>query len=277
MFNKKDCKSSLWLLAAVFYFIFILVVLGVLYLNSDMLKQTLALYPNSPTLLSIIGSNYFHMEQGHILSNLVFYLLLMPLVFIFDYLTNRKMLLINIVLLFVLLPVVSSLINIVFFIELGVTAPGYGFSAIASGIFGYLVFSLLHYVRDYHNMHFNKGIFQMMQLILYINLALITLVYGIYWLVVVIVFLLILSIINTYRDYAKVFEKMKSTGRFHRTLFFTGFLLCVMAGIQSLFPGRIVIGSTLINILSHYVGYIFGFFVPALVSLYIEKKEAKLC
>ncbi|MDG6218810.1 MAG: hypothetical protein QCI00_05165 [Candidatus Thermoplasmatota archaeon] len=237
-----------------------------------MLKETLALYPNSPTLVSIIGSNYFHTELLHLLSNLVFYFLLMPFVFIFDYLSNKNMLLMNIVLLFVLLPIVSSILNIVIFSELGVNIPSYGFSAITSGVFGYLAFSLLHYVRDYHDIRFDKGIFQMMWLILYINLGLISFVYGIYWLGVVIVFLFILSIINTSRHFNKIFLKMKSTGRIHRTLFFTGFLLCLMAGVQGLFPETIVIDSTLVNILAHYVGYIFGFLVPAIVSIYVLEK-----
>jgi hypothetical protein len=219
--NKSS--ASLWLFAAVFYFISIPILLVVLYLNADVLKQTLALYPNTPTLLSIIGSNYFHMEQWHILSNLVFYFLLMPFVFFFDYLTNKKMLLVNMVLLFVLLPVVSSFLNIVVFREIGVTLPGYGFSAIVAGIFGYLSFSLLHYVRDYHGVRFDKGIFQMMWPILYINLAFISFVYGIYLLVIIIVFFLMLSLINTYRDYGKVFLKMRDTTFFHRIVFFCRF------------------------------------------------------
>jgi hypothetical protein len=268
--NPVDC------LLFVFYFILIPVLLIVLYLNADMLKQSLALYINNPTLLSIIGSNYFHTEQWHILSNLVFYFLLMPFVFFFDYLTNKKMLLVNILLLFVFLPVLSSLLNIVMFTEMGVTGPGYGFSAIVAGIFGYLAFSLLHYARDYHSVRFEKGIFQMMWLIIYINLALISLVYGIYLLVVIIAFLLMLSIINTYRDYGRIFLKMRDTNYIHRIMFFAGFLFCLIAGVQGLFPGTLVVDGVRVNIYAHYVGYIFGFIVPAMVFVYIiEKKEVK--
>jgi hypothetical protein len=255
-----------------FYFILIPAVLVVLYLNSDMLNQSLALYPNNPTLLSIIGSNYFHTQQGHLLSNLIFYFILMPFAFFFDYLTNKKMLLVNMVLLFVLLPVVSSLLDIVVLREIGAMLPSYGFSAIVAGIFGYLAFSLFRYVRDYHGVRFEKGIFQMMWLIIYINLAFISFVYGIYLLVIIIVFLFILSIINSYRQYGQVFLKMKNAGRFHRTLFFTAFILCLMVGPLCLFPVTILIGSIFINIYAHYVGYIFGLFVPAMVSIYIVEK-----
>jgi hypothetical protein len=206
LIHKIDINSVDSLLF-VFYFILIPIVLVVLYLNSDILKQSLALYPNNPTLLSIIGSNYLHVRSMHLFSNLGMYFILMPFVFFFDYLTNKKMLLVNMVLLFVLLPMVSSLLNIVVFREIGVTIPSYGFSAIVAGIFGYLAFSLFHYVRDYHDIRFNKGIVQMMLLILYVNLGLISLIYSIYLLVVVIGFFLILSIINTYRDYGHVFLK----------------------------------------------------------------------
>jgi len=274
---KNNSNRIITIFTVLFYFLFIPVLLIILFLNSDVLKQILSLYPNNPTVVSIIGSNYFHIEPMHLFSNLVLYFLLMPFVFIFDFLTNKKMLLVNMLLLFVFLPVVSSLFNILVFIELGVNIPGYGFSAINSAIFGYLAFSLFHYVRDYHNLVFEKGIFYMMWFILYINLAFISLVYNIYWLFVIIVFLFFLTILNTYRDFAKVFVKMKNTCLLHRTLFFTGFLLCLMAGVQALFPATVTRGTTIVNVFAHFVGYIFGLVVPALVSIYcIDKKKTPI-
>jgi hypothetical protein len=267
----KENNRIYWF-AALFYLLFIPALLALLFHYSSLLKEILALYPQSPTILSMLASSYLHTTLPHLMSNLGFFFLIMPFVFVFDYLSNKKMLLVNVLLFFVLLPVVSSFLNIVVFREIGVTIPSYGFSAIVAGIFGYLAFSMLHYVRDYHGVRFDKGIFQMMWLILYINLAFISLVYGIYLLVVIIVFFLMLSLINTYRDYGKVFLKMRDTTFFHRIVLFAGFLFSLIAGVQGLFPGTIVVDGTVVNIYAHYVGYIFGFVVPALVCMYIEKR-----
>lgn len=45
------------------------------------------------------------------------------------------------------------------------------------------------------------------------------------------------------------------------------------AGVQSLFSETTKYGGTIVNILAHYVGYIFGFMVPAAVSLYVIDRQ----
>ena len=232
------------------------------------------MYPNNPTFISIIGSNYLHTTFPHFISNLVFYLVVMAFIFAFDKLTNRKMLYINLLLLFIILPIVSSLLNIVILSDLAANLPHKGFSAIVAGVFGYLAFSTLHFITNYYEVKFEKGILQLMWLILYINLAIISLVYGYYLIILLLSVLVLLSIYHTSRDIKKIFSLLLKLKRPARIAIFVSLYLCLFVGVIGLFPGSIQYSGNLINILAHYIGYVFGFMVPALISIYvIERKK----
>ena len=198
----------------------------------------------------------------------------MAFIFTFDFLTNRKMLFVNLLLLFVVLPIVSSLINVVVFSELGTNLPSKGFSAIVAGVFGYLAYSTLHFIRDYYEVKFEKSIMQLMWLILYINLLIISLVYGYYIPVIIIFVLVVFSLFYVRKDVKKIFSLLRELKRPARVAIFTSLYLCLFVGVIGLFPESLSNSGNLVNILAHYVGYVFGFMVPALVSIYvIEKKK----
>lgn len=265
---------SIWL-AGVIYFVVVPLGLVIVFLFSNLLKESLALYPDAPTVLSMLGSNFLHTDLSHLLSNLVMYLMLMVFVFSFDALTNQKMLFVNMLLLFVVLPFVASFANIVGFLFIGLNQPCFGFSAVVAGLFGYLAFSLLHYIRDYHGVVFHRSIFQLLWFILYINLALIAVIYGFYLGAVVIGVLIGLSFYYTYADLLKIFQLGKTLqSRFHRVLIVLGLFFCLSTVTQALFPEQVVVDGMVVNILAHYVGYMVGFFVPAVVSVFvIERKK----
>lgn len=271
-FKRQKKDWTVWI-AGIIYFIGIPLLLVILFLLSDMVKELLLLYPTNPTFLSVIGSHYLHTTLPHLASNLTFYFLVLPFIFMFDRMSNRKMPLVNLVLLFIILPILVSLINTAIFSDVGITAPGKGFSAIAAGLFGYLAFSTLHFIRDYHGVRFERSIFQLMWLILYINLALISLTYGYYLMVLLLCLLILISIFLTYKDYGKILDLLTHVNRVHRTAIFGGFTLSLIAAAQGLFPETTMYGTTLINIAAHYVGYIFGFVGPAVVSTYVIEKE----
>jgi len=273
--NKKQHKNiGVWF-AGVVYFVIIPVILVIVFLLSGSLKESLLLYPNNPTFISMLGSNYLHTDFLHLMSNLILYLVLMVFIFTFDALTNRKMLFMNLLLLFILLPLFSSLVNVVALSYLGVFAPCMGFSAIVAGFFGYLSFSTLHYIREYHKVKFERSIFQLLWSIFYINLALISLIYGYYLGVIALAFLIAISFYYTYNDFGKIFmlaNKVKN--RSHRTLILVSLFFCIGAVTQSLFPEMLKYNGAVVNVLAHYVGYVFGFFVPAVVSVYgIERRK----
>jgi hypothetical protein len=270
--KKQNKNANIWL-AGIIYFVVIPFVLVVVYLTSNILKDTLFLYPQHPTFLSVLGSNYVHTTFVHFISNLVFYLMLMAFIFTFDALTNKKMLFVNLPLLFIVLPIVSSVCNILVFTYLGLNVPSKGFSAVVAGVFGYLGFSTLHFIKYYYEVKFDKNILQLMWSIFYINVLIISLVYGYYFAVAVIAVLVVISIVYTQKDIKKIFLLLRRIKRSAQVLLFVSFYLCLFVGVIGLFPGSIVVDKTVVNIYAHYVGYIFGFFVPALVSIYIVEKK----
>jgi hypothetical protein len=78
-----------------------------------------------------------------------------------------------------------------------------------------------------------------------------------------------LSLYYTYTDLGKIFELGKTVqSRFHRVLILLGLFFCISTVTQALFPERVVVDGMVVNILAHYVGYMVGFFVPAMVSVF---------
>jgi hypothetical protein len=167
-------------------------------------------------------------------------------------------------------------ISLAGFFVLGLNRACRGFSAVVAGLFGYLAFSLLHYIKEYHMVRFERSIFQLLWFILYINLALISLIYGYYLGAVVLGVLIGLSLYYTYTDLGKIFELGKTVrSRFHRVLILLGLFFCISTVTQALFPERVVVDGMVVNILAHYVGYMVGFFVPAVVSVFLIERRKK--
>jgi hypothetical protein len=272
---KKQKDSTEMRLAGIIYFAIIPLVLTIVFLVSNILSKFLLLYPHSPTFISIIGSNYLHLDLLHFMSNLVFYLLIMIFIFTFDALTNRKMLFVNLPLLFIVLPIVSSLVNVIIFSYLDSNLPSKGFSAIVAGVFGYLAFSTLHFIKVYYDVKFEKSIFQLMGVIFYINLLILSLIYGYYLAVIALLVLVVISIIYTKNDIKLIFFLLRRLKRSARVMIFVSFYFCLFVGVLGLFPGNLKNSGSLVNILAHYVGYMFGFIVPAAVSMYVIGRRKK--
>jgi hypothetical protein len=242
---------------------------------SNTLKESLLLYPNNPTFISIIGSNYLHTTFPHFISNLAFYLLIMVFIFSFDLLTNRKMLYVNLPLLFIILPILSSLVNVILFSSLGSNLPGKGFSAIVAGVFGYLAFSTLHFIRDYHDIKFNRKILQLLDLFIIINALIISIIYGFFLPIILLIVLGIGALFYFIDDIKKIISLLRGLKRWNFVIIFISIYLCLFVGVISLFPGSLQKNGSIVNILAHYVGYFFGITVPAIISAYIVEKTYK--
>jgi membrane associated rhomboid family serine protease len=76
--NNIIDKKQLFLLSI--YFLLMPFLLISIFLFSDSLNQILSLYTNNPTILSVIGSNYLHIDIPHLASNIFAYLLVVPFV-----------------------------------------------------------------------------------------------------------------------------------------------------------------------------------------------------
>ena len=91
-------------------------------------------------------------------------------------------------------------------------------------------------------------------------------------------FLVVLLVLWGYyvrTDFGKIIDLLNSKNRVQRTVTFGTLLLCLSAGVLGLFPETLRYNNTTINILAHYVGYGFGFIVPAMVSILIVERGKK--
>ena len=195
--------------------------------------------------------------------------MIIPFIFIFDLRANKKMLNINILLFFIVIPIVSSIINIGALNIVDINIRFMGFSAVTSALFGYLAFSLINYLSVYHNIKFKKSIFQILWPILLLNFIWICLTYYYFIPLIFISVVLIVSFLNVHKDFLDIFLLTNKLNRKERTLVFSSLFLCLFMGFQLLFPENLKIENGTVNILSHYVGYVFGFIVPAIISVYL--------
>lgn len=257
-----------------FYFAVIPVSLVAIFLSYNSMEHLLVLNIHNPTLLSMIGANYYHSSFNHLAGNLALYFIVMVFVFAFDAMTNRKMLLINIPLLFLILPMLCSSLMVLTFGSLEYNISSNGFSGIVSGLFGYLYYSLFHFIQDYFKVRFARRTFNLMGIILLINLALISLIYQFLLILPFIIAILAIGIYYTRTDFGRIFSLMNKCGPIPRAALLVSFMLCLCMGTQFLFPEVIVTGNNIVNIFIHYTGFLFGFAVPAVVSIcYIQRSE----
>ena len=266
--RRKPKDLDLWI-SGLTYFLLIPYILTAIYLMSSNLKDILMLYPKSPTFVSILGSNFLHTNFSHFIGNIGSYLIIIPFIFMFDAISNKKMLFINLPLLFFILPAISSILTITAFSYLGVNIPAEGFSAIVAGLLGYLAFSFLNFVKRYYKLDFKRSIFQLLWFILFINLMIIPAIYGDYLISIALVPLAIIFLFYTREDYIKIIQlilRLKHENIVAYVILVVCGLFIIGFGSLGLYPQTIKIEGSFTNILAHYVGYTFGFMVPAFVS-----------
>lgn len=252
------------------FFLFIPIVISIIYILPNSIKEFLIFHPSRITLLSIFFSNYVHSGFFHFMSNLVSYLLILFLLFNVE--TDRRFFYrISIFILF-LLPFISSFLNI-FLINNNLTMQG--FSALVSGFLGYFLFSACNYIEKKYKI---KKKYELFAFILLINFSIIIFFslktdFFMQFLCLVIALILIIYLRRIIWDLGKEFlkfmnsKKMKARYRFYR---FFILLLTVIIIIFSLFfiiPSEINMGNnTFTNIVSHYIGYVIGAFIPILLE-----------
>jgi len=107
--------------------------------------------------------------------------------------------------------------------------------------------------------------------ILFVNLTIITMIYDAYLAVIPLIMLISIFLYYSRGDIKNivrnVFTGIKKEEFFERYLLFWAFLLSII-GVFMLFPQNIVGENSTTNILAHYIGYAFGFFIP----IFIDKK-----
>ncbi len=247
------------------FFIAIPIFIILLYILPTSVKNFLILDMKNITPLNIFFSNYIHTAFEHISSNLIAYFIVMFFLFYLE--TDKKMFYYMMFLMFIALPILLSLISIHFIPNL---PPELGFSGIASGLLGYFIYVVYGYMKKLYD---NTLTSNFPLLVLMINLSIITLNYINIFILssllsVFLAYTLRTKIKNILKKFLlqyKYLAKLSFKNRLAKLLVFIfSFLLSFYLPI--LIPTNIIIGGSIINIASHYFGYIFGIFVPIIIN-----------
>lgn len=262
------------------FFVIVPAILLSIFLLPNAIKNTLILLPSNPTIISAFFSNYTHSDLSHIITNLIGYTIVVFLLFHLE--TNKKFFYTNSFLIFIALPIISSSFIIYLVPKI---PPVQGFSAIVSGFIGYLLYSVYNFVKNVYKITFN---YSFIFLLLMINFLIFSTLASINYLILITI---IVSIFLIYMNRKNIIELFKKSIGNYKNLLNKSYLervygiyvfVLVVFFIFSLFtliPQDIREGNKLVNILSHYVGYVFGVFVPLLldklraISIKIEHKE----
>jgi len=250
------------------FFVLIPSILILIFLLPQSIKSSLILYTKNPTLLSIFFSNFVHSDFNHIKSNLTIYFFITFLIFGIE--TNKRVFNRIMLVIFFILPIFSSLIEVYFLPMLNTIQ---GFSAIVSALAGYFLYSICNYVKKFYEVHEISSFFW---LLLMINFTLLTFFNQKLDMFVLTFFITLVFLYGNRTNIRTIFEKIKLKNKdikkfklldriYRIELFFLSLLF--MFSLPFLVPFDIKMGTSVINTPAHYIGYLFG-----LVTVFIVER-----
>lgn len=246
------------------------VVLSLVFWLPEAIQNTLVLNYGNPSVFNLWSSAFVHRGFNHFINNLAAYCLLIgPTYLLFVLAGERKLFRYTFLSFLFIVPVVIALIN------LSIIDPetGAGFSGIGSAFFGLLPVSLFLFIhnRVTEEIEPSHGV-----VLFLIATGIIALNYsGVPAAAGIILIATLLTIYDVHRiglDEVKeaATELYRSEGYFE-LLLFVGLLFLISPLL--LFPQEIAQNGNTVNILSHYMGLVLGFFLPTLYLIYRQRKQ----
>jgi|Deesub1362B_J571_1020462.scaffolds.fasta_scaffold00997_5 hypothetical protein len=253
------------------FLLFFLILPGILVLIYSLppdMKESFTLIVSNPTILTMFLSHYTHLEYKHFLSNIITYFLIIFLIFNVE--TNKKIFYVSSFLIFIILPFVSSLSNIIFTPNIPKIS---GFSAIVSGLIGYFIFAVYNYLKKVSTLSVKAEFFSFLILVNLSIVGIINLGTPIHIKVLLAVISIVFLLINL-KTMQKIsihyLKKLKELVNHPPILSYRVgvFVIAIvyLFSLPNLIPSEIRRGTNLINILAHYVGFCFGVIVPSVME-----------
>lgn len=272
-FIKKDTLKEI-----ATFFIFVPSFLAVVFFSS--LNKTFALYTAKPSIITVYFSNFAHSNLNHLMNNILFYILIFSLIFIFNKLLNirsKNEFHFDICFIFLIAPCIISFSNILLNPNNNTNA-FLGFSGINSALNGYL--SALFVVFLYSKAKLKLvNIYAFLSVIIFNLIILGLFVYNVKTeFILVLVLMMLISLAFIKKDLKqiisllKIYEKKTSNVKIYYSLMVI-IIFCVTIIIISLwllmFPSTIVLeNGNKINIIGHYIGYCTGILVPWIAYIF---------
>jgi len=173
--------------------------------------------------------------------------------------------------LFLVLPIVLSIIMLKFLSSL---PPAQGFSAIGSGFIGYLIYAIYSFLKEQF-MFVKPGLFSRILMLNFLTLVVVN-DYGtisITLIAIILVILLatnandILAIAKEVQAHYKRIPKGIHLEIIYKSSIFASCFILVIA-LPFIIPSTIVSNGIVTNTIGHYIGWLFGAFVPILLGLF---------
>ena len=263
-------KNRKWLSSWEFLVYFILVpaiLIAIQYLVPYHIKDKyFILHINNPTPWAMFLTNYVHTDDPlHLWGNITSYLIV--ILYIFKFSTNKKETYAISATFFFFLPFVISYASIMAFN--GANINTLGFSGIVAAFIGYFPYVFYRYVKSTYSQKFNFS-FPMAIGMISLLIALIF-DYPTLTLYIAVILLSLLPFIYTYRkefsmvldEFQHKLKELKKSNMLNRIAFYgfyaVGFFLLFFSLRGLIKPPT---KEDFSNIIAHFVGYFFGFFVP---------------
>lgn len=234
-------------------------------------SKNFALDLNSPNLINIFMSNYAHSSLEHLVGNLIPYFLVMFAIFNFE--TSKKRFYKMCVADFVLIPFILFAVMEIFVKIYHMTIPPMlGFSGICAFLIGYFTYTIYRYLKNI----FTNLKLDFLMLLLLANVFYWLIVSGLVLASIIAAFAISLLMCNNKEFFKEVFAEISDTitskkdhitSEFYKALKWT-LAIAFIFSLNLLIPQRILIDGAMINILEHYVGYLFGIGLPIIPEIY---------
>lgn len=219
-------------------------------------RRALAFQTTSPTLRTAYTSHFVHFSFGHLLTNLIGYVLLAPLAYLLSVgAGRRRQFYVVFTSLLLGFPFALSLINLLL---LG-PATAIGFSGIVLGFFGYLPIALYQFVGRHAE---GRAPTRYIPLVFFIGVASIATV--LFWAAFISIGVLIAAVV-VMAGYLSQFldhEYITGLGRFDSGGFGELALaatVLLLAYPITAFPSTALVGTRVINLIAHLFGYALSF------------------
>lgn len=251
----------------ILYFCVVPAILVIIFLLPQSIKEQYFIFNvEHPTIFSIFLHNYTHSTIPHITNNLTIYLFTMFSLFGIE--NDKQRFYLVSALLFLLLPFISTL-PILYLLDW--IPPAQGFSAIASGFLGYLIYASFKFIKQ----RFALERANLLAIIILGNFLLTPMLYKETLLMVVLFSFMIVLIFLERRNIRRIFIATIDYFReIPRRAFFEAlykyFLIAIPTALcfalSLLLPSVFVNNGNLTNILSHYIGWVCGNSFPILID-----------
>jgi hypothetical protein len=246
------------------------ILLSLVFLLPESIQNALILNYGNYSIFNLWSSAFVHRGFNHFSNNLAAYCVLIgPIYLLFVLADERKLFRYTFLAFLFILPFVIALSNIA---ALG-TGTGAGFSGIGSAFFGLLPISLFLFI---HN-KVSEEIEPAHGVVLFLIAA--AIIAGTYSGVTaaagILLFAILITIYDTYQvgldEIKEAAVGLSSMEGYFELVMIAGLLFLVSPVL--LFPQDIDQGDGAVNILSHYLGLLFGFFGPTIYLFYRKNRQ----